>query len=189
MCLKKTHLDSCWGRFKHTQGERKPPGIFFLILGGGIRRCRNSFLQCQMRQTGGTRKEPIKDEGKSSRLRPQAERIQDSSAAGSSLRQDNRADCSRKEIRPVNTAAHPWMCTVQENRSVFSSFTGQPHRPQKLHRLTEKPWTPPEAIRWHLWTRCCDRDLQSFLWFKYFFSHFAHQRDIGSRPPKEANAP
>lgn len=107
MCLKKTRLDSCWGRFKHTQGERKPPGIFFLILGGGIRRWRNSFFQCQMRQTGGTRKEQIKDEGKSSRLRPQAERIQDSSAAGSSLRQDNRADCGRKEIRPVNSAAHP----------------------------------------------------------------------------------
>lgn len=60
-----------------------------------------------MRQTGGTGKEQIKDEGKSSRLRPQAEQIQDSAAAGSSLRQDNRANCGRKEIRPVNSAAHP----------------------------------------------------------------------------------
>ena len=44
------------------------------------------------------KKEQIKDEGKSSRLRPQAEQTQDSTAAGSSLRQDNRADCGRKKI-------------------------------------------------------------------------------------------
>lgn len=65
------------------------------------------FLERWMRQTGGTRKEQIKDEGKSSRLRPQAEQIQDSAAAGSSLRQDNRADCGIKKIRPVNSAVHP----------------------------------------------------------------------------------
>lgn len=53
------------------------------------------------------RKEQIKDEGKSSRLRPQAEQIPDSAAAASSLRQDNRADCGRKKIRPVSSAVHP----------------------------------------------------------------------------------
>lgn len=50
-----------------------------------------------MRQTGGTRKEQIKDEGKSSRLRPQAEQIQDSAAAGSSPRQDNRVTVAERK--------------------------------------------------------------------------------------------
>lgn len=85
-------------------------GSFFNTR-GGIRRWRNAFLECQMRQTGGTRKEQVKDEGKSSRLRPQAEQIQDSATAGSSWRQVNRADCGRKKIRPVNTEVPPWTYT------------------------------------------------------------------------------
>jgi hypothetical protein len=59
---------------------------------------------------GGNRwrkEETNKDEGESSRLRPQAEQIQDSVAAGSSLRQDNRADGCRKEIRSVKSTVHP----------------------------------------------------------------------------------
>jgi hypothetical protein len=51
--------------------------------------------------------------GRSIRLRPQAEQIQDSAAAGSSPRQDNRADCGRKKIRSVNSTVHPWMDGVE----------------------------------------------------------------------------
>lgn len=54
----------------------------------------------------------IKDEGNSSRLRPQAQQILDSAAAGSGLRQDSIADSCRNKIRPVTSAVHPWMCAT-----------------------------------------------------------------------------
>lgn len=142
-----------------------------------------------MRQTSGTRKEQIKDEGKSSRLRPQAEQIHDSAAAGSSLRQDNRANCGRKKIRPVNSAVHPWMCVgrrVQKGMQSPQYHCSAP-APVKTTLPRKEAQTPPLLIRWHLWTWCCDRDHESFLLFKYFFSNFAHGKDTGSQPPKQAN--
>lgn len=54
----------------------------------------------------------IKDEGSSSRLRPRAQQILNSAAAGSGPRQDRIADFCRNKIRPVTSAVHPPMCAT-----------------------------------------------------------------------------
>lgn len=100
VCLKKTHLDSCRGRFKHAQGERRSPGMFF-----NTRSRKKEREECLLRAPDETnrwhKEETNKDEGRNSGLRPQAGQIQDSVAAGSSPRQDNRADGCMKKIRSV----------------------------------------------------------------------------------------
>lgn len=64
--------------------------------------------------------ETNKDEGGNSRLRPQAGQIQDSVAAGSSLRQDNRAvwriDGCMEKIRSVKSTVHPRMYAAGSRR-------------------------------------------------------------------------
>ena len=154
MCLKQTR--QLLGQIQaHKRWEKATWGLF-LMLGGGLRRWRNSFLQCQMRQRGGTGKEQIKEDGKSGRLRPRAEQIRDSAAAGSSLRQDNRANRGRKEIRPVNSAAHPWTCAdtgeqecvLQRHGSASPSAEATPPHREVLDPSRTHQMTPANTMLW-----------------------------------------
>lgn len=87
------------------------------------------------------------DEGKISGLKPQAEQIQASAAAGSSLRQDNRADCGREKIRPVNCAVHPGVCAGQDTAERKGAFTSHAaSAPGKATLPQEEARTPPLSI-------------------------------------------
>lgn len=147
---------------------------FFLNSRGRIRRWRNAFLWCQMRDRW-HRKEQIKDEGKSSRLRPQAEQMQDSAAAGSSLRQDNRADCGRKKIRSINTSAHPQMYTAEEDREACGDLlchasTSLPMRTTPPLKDTQDPSIINQMI---LQDPCLHSYHEVSYCSKYFFPNFA----------------
>lgn len=127
----------------------------------------------------------------SSWLRPQAEQIQDSAAAGSSLRQDNRTDCGRKKIR-LSTVQFIQDCRrVEEGRRNEHplSISVQLRCPWKPPSLRKKLKSSPLWIRPYLPLSCRDGDHESFLLFTFFFSNLAHQRDTGGRPPKQANTP
>lgn len=115
MCLRKTHLDSCRGRFKRTRVKGGRPGCF-LILEVEKKETEEKPFGVPDGRNRWCREETNKEEGESSRLRPQAEQIQDSGAAGSSLRQDNRADGCRKEIRSVKSTVHPGVYAAGSSR-------------------------------------------------------------------------
>lgn len=141
---------------------------------------------------GGNRwrkEETNKDEGESSRLRPQAEQIQDSVAAGSSLRQDNRADGCRKEIRSVKSTVHPWMYTAGSCRKPWLVCTLiHFHQPWWPHQSWNKLWAPPLFIRWCVYARL-NKHHGIFLLLKYFFPNFHSEGIQAADPPKEANIP
>lgn len=134
--------------------------------------------------------ETNKDEGGNSRLRPQAGQIQDSVAAGSSLRQDNRADGCKEKIRSVKSTVHPGMYAAGpvESPVLFVPFfifaTHESHTSPGTS--SGPPCTNDQMISVHTLS---SETPWNFLLSKYFFPNFAHWRDTGNQPPMQANIP
>lgn len=170
----------------HTQGERQPPGMFF-----NTRSRIKEMEECRLRVPDETnrwpKEETNKDEGGNSRLRPQAGQIQDSVAAGSSLRQGNRANGCRKKMRSVQSTVHPWMYTAGFCRSPSLWGSSSPSPPRTATPVPDKLRGPSIIDQIMPVHTLSSQAPWSFLLFKSFFLNFAHWRDTGSQPPKQAN--
>lgn len=103
--------------------------------------------------------ETNKDEGRNSRLRPQAGQIQDSVAAGSSLRQDNRAEGCVEKIRSVKSTVHPGMYAAGP---VESPVLFVPFFIFATPVLGQARGLPALTIRWFLCTPCLQKHRGTF---------------------------
>lgn len=146
------------------------------------------LLRVPDERNGWHEEETNKNEGGNSRLTPQAGQIQDSVAAGSSLRQDNRADGCMEKIRSVKSTVHPRIYAAGSCRKsclFVLFFTSANHDSHSSPGTSSRPpCTNDQTMPVHTLS---SEAPWNFLLSQYFFPNFAHWRDTGNQPPMQAN--
>lgn len=179
LILTAAEADSCTHKVRGSH-----PGCFLIVEVEKKETEEECCLRAPAETNWGPKEDTNKNEGGNRRLRPRAGQIQDSVAAGWSLRQGARAGGCTKKIRSVKSE---WI--QQDPVEALPCESYVPSAPPRTATpVLDKLRDPSMTGQIMLGHALSSQAPRSFPVFKHFSPNFVHWRDTGSQPPKASKS-